>query len=309
MNALVVPTIRENCINKFLKEWEVEKFDEIIIIEDNPTKSFNLGIKHHYSWKEIKEDLGDSHWIISKRDSAIRCYGYLIAYRLNADYIITLDDDCYPQDLNFISTHIEKLCNTPKWTESILGLRTEGLPYKNLGKLENVVLNMGLWTNVPDLDGINQLVNPIPDFYPQAHDRVMPKSQYFPMCGMNMAFIRQVVPMLYFPLMGEGQPYKRFDDIFAGIIFKKICDHLGYYITCGHPYVKHNKASDPFVNLIKEAPGILENETFWELIDKIPLHGKTPKECMNEISAHLEFSDAVYQRQLGTAIKFWLNCF
>jgi reversibly glycosylated polypeptide/UDP-arabinopyranose mutase len=115
--------------------------------------------------------------------------------------------------------------------------------------------------------------------------------------------------MTYFPLMGEGQPYRRFDDIWFGIIFKKICDHLNYYITCGHPFIEHRKASHPLVNLVKEAPGIKMNETFWQIVDKIELTCKTPKDCMFEIGEGLFKEDDPYIKRLGQAITIWVERF
>lgn len=37
----------------------------------------------------------------------------------------------------------------------------------------------------------------------------------FPMCGMNLAFDRDAIgPAMYFGLMGEGQPWGRYDGEF-----------------------------------------------------------------------------------------------
>lgn len=50
-------------------------------------------------------------------------------------------------------------------------------------------------------------------------DAVMtiPKGTLFPMCGMNLAFDRELIgPAMYFGLMGEGQPIGRYDDMWAG---------------------------------------------------------------------------------------------
>jgi Reversibly glycosylated polypeptide len=39
----------------------------------------------------------------------------------------------------------------------------------------------------------------------------------FPMCGMNLAFDRKLIgPAMYFGLMGQGQPWGRYDDMWAG---------------------------------------------------------------------------------------------
>lgn len=314
MNYLVVPSIRENSLKKFLEHWhdEISKNNvDLIIIEDNPTKTFKIPIEHHYSWQEIDADLKEDAWIISRHDSAIRSYGFLIAHRLGAEYTFTLDDDCYPEPgENFFQDHIKKLEATPKWTESILGIRTRGIPYENLGKMNNVVANMGLWTDVPDYDAIQTFTTPKEYFTPpQNTDRVMPRGQYFPFCGMNFVFKREVAVLSYFPLMGDNSPFRRFDDIWFGIIFKKICDHLNLAITCGYPFIHHSRASNPFDNLVKEAPGIKLNETFWEIVDEVSLRGSTSIECMKEVGHSLCHSKDQYISKLGLAILTWVKYF
>lgn len=310
MNILVVPTIRENCLKNFLNAWLYELFDKIVVVEDNPHITFHTESVYHFSWEEIQEEWGESSWIFSRRDSAIRSFGFWKAWQLGAEVIFTLDDDCYPlENEPYVITHLHNLEETPKWGELIVGLQTRGLPYFNMGTLP-VVANVGLWTNIPDLDAVHQLTTPILNFKPDIKEnRVMPHGQYFPFTGMNFCFKREVAVMTYFPLMGEGQPYRRFDDIWFGIIFKKICDHLNYYITCGHPFVDHRKASHPLVNLVKEAPGIQANETFWEKVDKIELTCKTPKDCMFEIGEGLYKEEDEYIKRLGQAVTIWTNNF
>jgi hypothetical protein len=54
-------------------------------------------------------------------------------------------------------------------------------------------------------------------------DAVMtiPKGTLFPMCGMNLAFNRELIgPAMYFGLMGDGQPIGRYDDMWAGWCIK-----------------------------------------------------------------------------------------
>lgn len=137
----------------------------------------------------------------------------------------------------------------------------------------------------------------------------MPHGQYFPFTGMNFCFKREVAVLSYFPLMGEGQPYRRFDDIWFGVIFKRICDHLGYYITSGHPFVEHRKASDPMINLVKEAPGIKMNETFWEAVDGVKLTAQNPKDCMFEMGKGLSEETDAYIVRLGQALIVWAERF
>ena len=51
----------------------------------------------------------------------------------------------------------------------------------------------------------------------------IPKGTLFPMCGMNLAFDRELIgPAMYFGLMGDGQPIGRYDDMWAGWCVKVI---------------------------------------------------------------------------------------
>lgn len=310
MHFLVVPSIREEHLKTFIDQWREEdhlltiNLDNLIVIEDNKEKTFNLDIQHHYSWKEIDEDLKGDSFMISRKDSAIRCYGFLVAYRLGATHIFTLDDDCYPiPGENFFTTHMSNVELASHWTETA-GVRTRGIPYYNKGRLTNVVANMGLWDGVPDYDAVQTLSGQEKLTLPLT-TRIMPHSQYMPVCGMNLMFKREVAVLSYFPLMDE---YKRFDDIWFGIIFKKICDHLRLLISCGRPFVNHMRASDPFTNLIKESKGIQLNETFWQDVDAIPLTADTPIGCMIEVGNALMARDG-YLRRLGEAIKVWVRYF
>jgi len=318
---IVFPSIREENANKFISQWP--EHTEIVCIEDNPTKTFKLREDiYHFAWDDIEEELGDYSWIFSKRDAAIKCFGFFQAYTLGASHIISLDDDCLPLSGNFINQHIEYLENQPVWIDSIPHLRTRGKPFRNLGNLHGVVVNMGLWENHADLSAVDQLRENHSYFFVSSEledSRVMPYGQYFPFCGMNFCFRREATPLMYFPLMGQDQPYSRFDDIWAGIVIKKILDHLGLFITVGRPIVNHEKASDPIKNLVKEAPGIEMNETFWEIIDAIKLETEwTPgyeniqeasKKCMLEIGNGLLKTDNAYLKKIGLAMKLWVELF
>lgn len=322
MIALVVPTIRENNIKKFIEEWkrylwyanhssQYPNLVDLFLVEDNPKKTFEINFEcNHYCWEDIDNELGKNSWIISKRDSAIRSYGFLKAYQAGAGIILTLDDDCLPiEEIDFFKEHIKSINDAPKWTTSIPNMRTRGLPYENLGKLKKVVLNMGLWENVADLDSIQSFSDEKKYFKPPDFHRIMPSGQYWPLCGMNFAFKREIAVLTYFPLMGLDSPYRRFDDIWFGIILQKICHHLDYYISCGSPIVNHSRASNKFENLIKEAPGIKANEKFWEIVDEVQLTKTTPKGCMEEMGLQLEKNNDQYIKKLGTAINIWQNLF
>jgi hypothetical protein len=193
-----------------------------------------------------------------------------LAWRASCEYIITLDDDCYPQPDEapwFIERHLQAFRHD-RWFRTILGDEPRGIPYEHLGDLA-VRLNHGLWSDVPDLDGPTSLVRmreARTAVLPRGHD-VVPPGMAFPLCAMNVCYHRSVVPAAYNLLMGlDTIGLDRFDDIWSGVLLKRILDYMGWYATSGEPFVRHIKRSNPFANLRREALGIEIHEYLWEYI-------------------------------------------
>ncbi|KAH0934037.1 hypothetical protein HID58_011154 [Brassica napus] len=112
-------------------------------------------------------------------------------------------------------------------------------------------------------------------------DAVMtiPKGTLFPMCGMNLAFDRELIgPAMYFGLMGDGQPIGRYDDMWA--------------VKTGLPYIWHSKASNPFVNLRKEYNGIFWQEEAIPFFQSLAL----PKECTSVQQCYMEMAKLVKEK-------------
>lgn len=310
MKVLVVPSNRPESFTRFMREWGGKGgWDVSILVEDAPERSFVSAATHHHAWRDVEKFLGEDAWIFSRKDSAIRCFGFLAAWWLGAEHVLTLDDDCFPSwssGNDLFGRHVWRMSQHRRWISTVPLTRVRGLPYDNPGVLPHVVASVGLWTGIPDLDARTQVEEPVTDFQPPCGSWVVPRGQYVPVCGMNLCFRRDALPLFYFPLMGEGQPYRRFDDIWAGVIAKKICDHLGWSISVGEPFVEHRRASDPLVNLEKEAPGVAANETFWEVIDRVRLTAGHSLGAVRELGRALElgYTDA-YLGRLGKALQVW----
>jgi len=310
---IVVPTIRENLIKEFLSAWEKE-FSEhtVIVVEDNPEKSFDINYNNvlHFSWKEIDEEMQDKSRIIPRRTDCVRSYGYYKAYQLGADVIITLDDDCFPDSDNFVQKHLERLNFGEEniWENSLENIIPRGVPYFNQTRRNVAYLNHGLWNGVPDYDATTQLASERNKIIHEWKNKTIPKGKYFPMCGMNIAFKRELTPAMYFLLMGKNYEFDRFGDIWCGVISKKICDRLNFAVNSGEPAILHKRASNVWANLKKETPGMPINEDFWSVIDSIDLQGKNVKECYNEIIEGITF-EGEYWVKLKEAMKIWLELF
>jgi len=319
---IVIPTIRDL---EFLIDWK-NQFQNctLIICEDHPNKSIKIPKigkrQFHFSWKEIDADLGENSWIIPRKVSAIRNYGFLKAYQMGADVILSLDDDCYPvKNHNFVDLHIRNLnLKAPRnWINTNPDARhlyTRGMPYLNRSE-QPIMLSHGVWTNVLDHDAPTHLQNL--EFKAEFAEHFLyfiPNGTFFPMCSMNFGFRREITSLMFFPLMGEDNKgnkwgYDRFDDIWSGIFAKKIMDHLGYGVVNGSPMVEHRKASDPFKNLQKEASGIAINEHIWQSIYNAKLTNKTIIGAYRELITIQLFTSSEYFRQLKVAIEKWIGLF
>jgi reversibly glycosylated polypeptide/UDP-arabinopyranose mutase len=320
---VVIPTIRNLY---FLKAWKNEFAKcHLIIVEDGAEKivktdNLNFASVTHLTHKDIEKDFGEKSWIFSRQNAGIRCYGFWKAYKMGADVIITLDDDCYPADADFVKKHLENLNRNlpagwqptypnPKW------IYTRGFPYKNRDKFP-VAISNGLWSGALDLDAKTEIK--LPKFlnekaYPPL-TQFIPFGFFYPMCSMNLAFKREVTPLMFFPMMGmtpEGEPwhYDRYDDIWAGLFSKKIMDHLKIGVVNGSPFVNHKKASITKHNHAKELKGMKVNEVLWKRVSEVKLTGKTPKACYIELAKKTKFPKEKYFSKLREAMVIWANLF
>ena len=316
--TIVVPTIREEFILAFLDAWR-EPFSQshIIIVEDNPLRTIDFGKEPnvtHYAWADIDRELGTDSWIIPRRTDCIRSFGYFKAWQERPDMIVTLDDDCYPSDGRggeFLDHHRQRLFATGRseaWQTSAKDIATRGVPYYSLAREWPVVVNHGMWLGVPDYDAPSQLVRSRLAGSFAFENQTIPTGKYFPMCGMNLAFRADVVPALYFLLMGRDYEYDRFGDIWAGIFVKKICDHLGYAIHSGEPAVSHQRASNVWANLRKEAAALEMNESLWQAVDQVVLTGTTFGDCYQELADKLPL-EGDYWTRLRRAMAVWRHLF
>lgn len=300
--TIVVPTIRRQNIVEFLDAWRTEFVGHrVIVMEDNPEPTFALGDESivHLSWRDIEAELGDISWIVPRRTDCVRSFGYLRAVQLGTDVVVTLDDDCFPIKPGFIDAHVAAVtgeASEDAWTSTGTGILPRGIPYMGRSRRRRVGISHGLWTNVADYDACTQLVLGRTGGAFEPRDMVVPAGQFYPMCGMNLAWRAEFTPAMYFLLMGREWPYDRFGDIWCGIFSKKICDHLGYAVTSGEPMIEHRRASNVWANLQKEAPGLPVNETLWAAVDGIVLTETTVAGCYQQIARELPLDDAYWLR-------------
>lgn len=321
--AIVIPTIRETSIKTFLSVWENEfKKHHVIIVEDNPTKTFNLPPwVDHYSWEEIDRELGSDAWIISRRSAAIRSFGFLKAWQKKTKYVFTTDDDCLPEErfrnggfLTEIVQRLETKWEADQWWDTLHGsIYQRGYPYSIRKQKQQTVMHHGMWSNIPDIDGKTQKKYPSFRTRPFTKVEKIPFGRFFPMSAANLAFRRELVPALYFLLMGQDNkgnkwPYERFDDVWAGLFCKRICDHLGWSISSGSPSVNHGRASNVDVNIEKEKAAMPVNEWLWEEVMRSGLNADSVLGCYKESALYIGRLGG-YWKTLSKAMRIWISLF
>ncbi len=91
---IVIPTIRNL---DFLEMWRpfFEQYHLIIVQDGDPSKTIKVpeGFDYElYNRNDINRVLGPKASCISFKDSACRCFGFLVSKK---KYIFTIDDDCF----------------------------------------------------------------------------------------------------------------------------------------------------------------------------------------------------------------------
>lgn len=185
-----------------------------------------------------------------------------------ADGVVVLDDDCYPdsngpQSLgDLIREHVRALDPQPvEMAIAVTSPPSRGTPYYDRSVEMPVAASMGFWTEVGDYDAVSQLVHG--PTHPMAFDRRAVHGQYFPLCGMNIAFRpKQWLPWCQFI------DVPRFDDIWMGWLFEKKAYAEGHCFNLAGPLVRHSRQSNVWANLRDEAKYLEANEGLWRKIAK-----------------------------------------
>ena len=324
---IVTPSIRNL---DFLNEWRefFQGYHVIVIQDGDPDVHLEIPdwVDYElYNRNDIKQALGKNHWIISSKDASIRNFGFLVSKK---PYIYTIDDDCRPamdKDgylINPLNLHLKNLLapSNPYFYNTLYDPYNEdsdfvrGYPY-SLRNGVPTAISHGLWMHTPDYDAPTQLLKP-DERVTKMHDmtETIPIHTFYPMCSMNVAFSRELIgPAFMQGLMGEGQPWGRYDDMFAGWASKAVADHLKLGVKSGRPYIRHIKASNPFTNLKKEYKGLWWQETLIRFFqDELSFSedANTPHKAYKEVAHQIQhrFNQTHdYFSRLSEAMILWID--
>ncbi|KAE8654691.1 UDP-arabinopyranose mutase 1 [Hibiscus syriacus] len=185
-----------------------------------------------YNRNDINRILGPKASCISFKDSACRCFGYLVSKK---KYIFTIDDDCFIAE-DPSGKAIKPWCRRLHISSTSSMIRTE----KVLRRLFPMACG-----STSDYDAPTQLVKPLEKN--TSHD--VPEGTLCQAWYESSLRPRTHRTAMYFGLIGDGHPICRYDDMWAGWCMKVICDNCVTSAIRSEKrgkFEKHPEFSSPF---------------------------------------------------------------
>jgi len=308
-------------------------------------KIFFYGPGEREEW--FKERYGSSYekylGLIPERSHAETSFGFLVSYEEGAEIIVEVDDDVYSEhEYSFLKDHLSNLgaskgvrvSSSSSWVNTLDFLdinlnRSEkifprGHPYdpsvrdyryEFIEDSGECILNMGLWTESPDLDAVTILyhgglegVSRIRSSKLLVDKVFVDKGSFYAVCSMNTSFKKELVPAFY-QLYMRYMGIDRFDDIWSGIFAKKIADELGDNMCLGKPALKHRKRPrSVWKDLRSELEGMIINEKLWRIVSEAEIRSRTYIDAYRELAEYLnkrinEFSEEHHRKFMKTQIE------
>jgi hypothetical protein len=296
--VIVIPSIRE--INLDYLKYVPNEVSIIVVDDSNGSIKPNRDNMQVFDYDFQARVMGSNYDLIPHKTAACRNFGFYYVYKFtDFKYIITLDDDCKtrPQFIEQYSILGQTLVldtvictgwyNTIEMFDLATVLYARGYPYwerypksYQITQTEGrVVCHMGLWDNILDTDGIDKYLF---EEYQKTYENLALKRPLlrigtsenpvkFPLCAMNLGFIREVLPIMYQMPMSElfTDRYSlwRFDDIWAGYIIQTLISLKGDAITVGQPIVQHLKSGNLRKEILGEHYGHFISHYLYAIID------------------------------------------
>jgi hypothetical protein len=241
-----------------------------------------------------------------------RNIGLLLAYENGADTVITIDDDNFVLNQDFVGLHsvVGTVRELPTYgstsgffdvcsfleVDDNVRFYHRGYPQKerwttsaffsNYPDRRRVAVNAGFWLDNPDIDALTRMERqPVVRGY-KAHwpgNIALQPGTWSPFNSQNTALMRWLLPAYFLsPYIG------RYDDIWASYVIARIAQHLGDVISFGDPLVRQERnPHDMWKDLDVERNGMILTDDFCEALRAVPLSGTTYHECFGELAEKL----------------------
>ena len=256
--------------------------------------------------EELLRELPALDRLLPWRSIQRRNLGYLIAYRGGADVIVSMDDDNFLHEPDYLAGHGQVgeaaavrcvASDTGYWNVcSLLSTAPprrfyhRGFPLSQRWRpatLEHrvrtarVAVNAGLWLGDADVDTITRFEEPfqVTGLAGDGEPVGLDAGTWSPFNSQNTAAVRDLLPFLYLivaggSLRGHRSTFTnfRYDDIWMSYFAKVAIDRMGDLVTFGRPLVVQKRnAHDLLTDLDRELVPMILTERLVEILRAIDL--------------------------------------
>ena len=208
-----------------------------------------------------------------------RIFGYLKALEEGCDLLLSMDDDNFPTQDDFIGGHQKtgqpwngRLLKEPARFHNICEyLETEpqrlifprGFPFQLRGHVNRaefvqapagatIGVTEGLWLAEPDIDATTWLNGKIRAVRYNGPDLVvLEQSTWSPVNTQNTSVVRALIPAFVFATMAwpvPGGKLDRYGDIWGGYFLLALMQGTKYHVAFGRPLVEHRRNPHNYVD-------------------------------------------------------------
>ncbi|MNX34286.1 Reversibly glycosylated polypeptide [compost metagenome] len=254
-------------------------------ISDQGLEVEYLDLKRQAVWGETFPDF---YARIPFNNETRRNIGYLHALADGCERLISIDDDNFPTEMDFIGGHevagtrqVDAVVHDPSgyynicehlFTEPQRSIFPRGFPFHLRGKTNypierasegyQIGVNAGLWLKEPDIDATTWLNGKVmATAYKGPETLTLAQDTWSPINTQNTSVVRALVPAYLCIPMGwdvPGGKIERYGDIWGGYFLQALIQGLPYYVSFGHPLVEHRRNPHDYVDdLRKEYWGMI----------------------------------------------------
>ncbi|NQT74338.1 MAG: hypothetical protein HQ553_16475 [Chloroflexi bacterium] len=301
-----------------------------------------LDITMQEQWLKRFPDLNE---IIPYNSDNRRNIGYLIAVERGAEIVISIDDDNYAMDDDFLEGHkivgsvkeLKTAHSSNNWFNICTALETDpqrtiyprGFPYSKRWSDDahftvssgRIMMNAGLWLNDPDVDAVTRLNEPLRVVGVNQDRFMLAPGVYSPINSQNTAFHRDTLPCYYFITMDaviNGSRIDRYGDIWSGFFAVKVIQSMNDCVSVGPPTANHvRNKHDLLDDLQIELGGMILTEELVPIIEAAEISADTyaktylnlAKEIEEKVSSDGNFTPDArkYFYQITAAMKIWVD--
>ncbi len=243
---------------------------------DRGLETYFLDIKSQDRWGKRFPEL---YRRIPYNNESRRNIGYLHALEYGCKRLISIDDDNYPTNDDFLGCHmrtgtslqvqlIEETSHFHNVCEYLeieprrkifprgfpFALRqSQNSPVTTPAPLGSIVgVTLGLWLNDPDIDATTWLNGNVQSkAYNGLDQLVLNQNTWTPVNTQNTSIIRELIPAFLCVPMGykvPGGQIERYGDIWGGYFLQAILRETPYHVAFGRPLVEHRRNFHNYVD-------------------------------------------------------------